>query len=226
MREGLQRQFPQLEIVGGNHPVPASKMLMARMVQVLQFGVVIVTFAGDLLFVNLLKYPANGPFPSFYESMREKKMMVALGSWFVGNSIAQGFMSTGAFEIAYDGKLVYSKLATGSSQLPSITVIASKLTSINPQLQIRAAGAQPRPSLRSAGSSGSAPQTRRGASRSQPLVDDDDTNADVHDLAYDEYPSTSSSAAEHPGSSASEPSHDDKRGSDEEEYGFFGNRVR
>lgn len=34
-------------------------------------------------------------------------------SWFIGNVLNNALMSTGAFEIYYDGRLVFSKLAEG-----------------------------------------------------------------------------------------------------------------
>jgi len=51
--------------------------------------------------------------PGFFNSMKNNKMSTCLGAWFVGNTVVQNLVSTGAFEVYYDGQVVFSKLATG-----------------------------------------------------------------------------------------------------------------
>ena len=33
-----------------------------------------------------------------------------MGAWFVGNTVSQNLLNTGAFEIYYDGEVIFSKL--------------------------------------------------------------------------------------------------------------------
>jgi len=179
VKDALRQHFPQLEVNGGNYPAPASKVFMAQILQVVQLSVVALAVAGDYIFTSLLNYPANGPFPPFYEAIREKRMMIGMGSWFVGNSISQSLTSTGAFEIAFDGKVIFSKLASQSHELPSLQQIIREMQRVQPDLVQRHAHSHPRgrPSVSTA--------TKRSYQPSQ-SDDDDGINHDVHDLAYDE----------------------------------------
>ncbi|PSC76151.1 seleno T [Micractinium conductrix] len=36
-----------------------------------------------------------------------------MGLWFIGNTVRQNLLSTGAFEVSYAGTPIFSKLATG-----------------------------------------------------------------------------------------------------------------
>ena len=66
-------------------------------------GVVFLMF-GDGLFSML-----GGPPPAWFNSIKENRMM-AVGVLFLGNSFAQQLVATGAFEIWYDGDLIFSKI--------------------------------------------------------------------------------------------------------------------
>ena len=48
-----------------------------------------------------------------WQAMQEKKVPILMGCWFVGNTIRGNMMSTGAFEVSYQGTPVFSKLDTG-----------------------------------------------------------------------------------------------------------------
>mmetsp|Transcript_21624 Transcript_21624/g.47499 ORF Transcript_21624/g.47499 Transcript_21624/m.47499 type:complete len:121 (-) Transcript_21624:591-953(-) len=75
-----------------------------------------VTFWGDKVFGALGVTP-----PEFYNSMKNNKMTTCMGLWFFGNTIAQNLLSTGAFEIYYDGELIFSKLSSGT--LPVLNMV-------------------------------------------------------------------------------------------------------
>mmetsp|Transcript_10517 Transcript_10517/g.28921 ORF Transcript_10517/g.28921 Transcript_10517/m.28921 type:complete len:96 (+) Transcript_10517:368-655(+) len=48
--------------------------------------------------------------------IREKKMLIVMGALFIGNTMKNSLLSTGAFEVWFDEEVVWSKLATG--QMP------------------------------------------------------------------------------------------------------------
>jgi selT/selW/selH-like putative selenoprotein len=185
VKELLEKHYPQLEVNGGNYPTPASKVLLANALHVVQLGVIGLVVAGEYLFTNVLNYPVGGPFPPFYESIKEKKLLVGFGAWMVGNSLAQSLTSTGAFEIAYNGQMVYSKLASSSAQLPTLQQIITNLQQIDPNLISQSAhsGRYRKPTQPI-----SSKRTSQSSYSDNDYEDehDRDTNSDIHDLAYDE----------------------------------------
>jgi len=184
VKELLEKHYPQLEVNGGNYPTPASKVLLANGLHVVQLSLIGLVVAGEYIFTNVLNYPVGGPFPPFYESIKEKKLLVGFGAWMVGNSLAQSLASTGAFEIAYNGQIVYSKLASSSAQLPTLQQIITNMQHIDPNLISHNAHS---------GRYRTQPISSKRASQSSYSDNDHDedehdtgTNSDIHDLAYDE----------------------------------------
>jgi selT/selW/selH-like putative selenoprotein len=79
----------------------------------LQVGVIAFALATEPLCTALnIKLPEN-----LMRELKEKKMMILMGAWFVGNTINNALTSTGAFEVYYEDALVFSKLETG--RMPS-----------------------------------------------------------------------------------------------------------
>jgi hypothetical protein len=88
-----------------------------RVVRTAQYAIIGFAVAGEqaLHFVGV-HYP-----PAFWERMRERRVALIMGAWFGGSMLANALESTGAFEVYYDGRLLYSKLASGRMpQLPDI----------------------------------------------------------------------------------------------------------
>lgn len=86
-------------------------MLLAQLSGFVQtFGMIFVFF-GDKLFSMLGMFP-----PPWFNTVKENKML-AFGAIFMFNTVAQNLVSTGAFEVTYNGKTLYSKLKTG--QMPN-----------------------------------------------------------------------------------------------------------
>jgi hypothetical protein len=75
-----------------------------------------VTLGGERLL------PALGlPAPDFVKSMQSAKLQSCAAAWFLGNTVQQNLISTGAFEVYYDGVTMFSKLQSGAApQLPEI----------------------------------------------------------------------------------------------------------
>jgi len=181
IKDSLQQNFPELEVNGGNYPTAASKAFASQVLRVVQFSVIGMAVAGDYVFTNMFNYPPNGPFPPLYENIREKKIIVGMGAWLVGNAISQGLTSTGAFEIYYNGQVASSKLAptssassshSGNGGVPSMQFIVNQMLRIDPALAHRRLNTHARASS----------YTRKTDSKD----DSDDVNTNIHDLSYDE----------------------------------------
>jgi len=57
--------------------------------------------------------------------MQESKWLYGFGVFFLGNNIQASLLSTGAFEMYLDGKLLFSKLQTGD--MPSLQNLQESL---------------------------------------------------------------------------------------------------
>lgn len=63
------------------------------------------------------------PVPAWYSGLQESKMMTIVGIFFLGNMVESSLLSSGAFEVAFNGEKVWSKLETG--YLPSLEHLIS-----------------------------------------------------------------------------------------------------
>jgi len=83
-----------------------------------------VTVAGDYL---LSFSSITSPFLAhpLYLQVRENKYAFGIGAWMVGNMITQSLTSTGAFEVVYKGKVIFSKLE--QRRMPNVDEIIKPL---------------------------------------------------------------------------------------------------
>ena len=92
-------------IQGGNYPPSAQAKLIATMTNYLWFGGLGMVFLGESLF-STLKIRE----PEWFVYAKNNKMST-LAMLFIINSVGHNMLSTGAFEIYVNDKLVFSKLA-------------------------------------------------------------------------------------------------------------------
>lgn len=119
----IEDNFPHLRghVVGRNYPPPPAAQAFAQFVQVFQMFAIVMLFFGNSVFGML---GVQDP-PQWFKKLQDSKMM-AFGCIFLVNSLAQNMMSTGAFEVEYNGELIFSKLQT--KQMPSWDLIAAALS--------------------------------------------------------------------------------------------------
>lgn len=85
---------PGYDVRGSLYPPSPLRSFVVFAVRAAQFiGAAIVLF-GDIVFKSL-----NMPHPSWYESLKAKKLMVVMGLWSGGNILHDYASSTGAFEV-------------------------------------------------------------------------------------------------------------------------------
>ena len=77
-----------------------------------------------LMFGENLCGMANVPVPEILKTMQEYRMNVIMAFWIV-NMLASSMTNTGAFEVTYNGHLIFSKLTTGRA--PTLPEIITKL---------------------------------------------------------------------------------------------------
>merc|ERR1712050_99470 len=98
---------------------PPSLQMFASFVQSLQLLGFAIIFFGDQIFAALGITP-----PAWHKKVQENKMMSVV-TLFMANNIAHNMLATGAFEIEYNGRLVFSKL--DAKCMPTFDEIVSGL---------------------------------------------------------------------------------------------------
>lgn len=98
----VEASYPQYigHIRGGLHPPPIYAQYVAQVATMSWFGGIILLLGGESIFSSL-----GMATPYFYTVMKENQGMSMIGL-FIFNSIGNSMLSTGAFEIYVDGKLI------------------------------------------------------------------------------------------------------------------------
>lgn len=104
----LSKVFPGLHVTGRNHaPSSVLKSYAADAASAISSCGLVYMIGGPWILSRL-----NIPEPALLSSARDNKMLL-LGGYFMLNQLTTSLKSTGAFEVHYGEKLVWSKLSTG-----------------------------------------------------------------------------------------------------------------
>lgn len=114
------QSFPGLEVLGSTYPVPRYKEWLSNMVGAVQLAGLLFVILGERLFRAL-----NIPTPEFYGQIAQSKFAACMGVWFIGNLLRNNLVSTGAFEVYFDGNLIFSKLQAG--RLPTVAELMQQV---------------------------------------------------------------------------------------------------
>ena len=138
MRNLILQRFPGTEVIGSNFPPSAFAVAASKAVNVGTFAAMGLTHFGDRLCLAL----GARATPAFVANLQSNKMGSTMGAWFVGNTVSQNLLNTGAFEVFYDGEVIFSKHDT--KRLPTIPEIMGGLESAMRRDPEGAAGAAAR----------------------------------------------------------------------------------
>ncbi|MED6193596.1 hypothetical protein PIB30_021072 [Stylosanthes scabra] len=109
MKNMLEITFPGTEFILANYPPPLPKRLLGKVVPVVQIGVIGIVVAGEQIF-PMLGFVAP---PPWYYNLRANKFGTVASTWLLGNALQSFLHSSGAFEVYFNGELVFSKLKEG-----------------------------------------------------------------------------------------------------------------
>lgn len=139
MKNMLELAFPGTEVILANYPPPLPKRLLSKAVPVVQFGVIGVVVAGEQIF-PMLGFVAP---PPWYYSLRSNRFGTISSAWLLGNALQSFLQSTGAFEVYFNGELVFSKLRErrfpGEIELKDLIskkMVNSRIVSSVPQMTL------------------------------------------------------------------------------------------
>ena len=100
VRQYLEQHLDNVLVTLENYPPSPANQQLSKMVSAIQYTVIATALLADWVY-------------TVPQSLREKKMMIVMGAWFIGNTINNGLTSTGAFEVFVDDSLAFSKLQSG-----------------------------------------------------------------------------------------------------------------
>ena len=120
MNSLIRQRFPGVEVVGSNYPPAASRVALAKLVNLGTFASLGLTHFGETICGAL-----GVPTPELVANAMQNKMGSSAGAWFLGNTVSQNLLNTGAFEVFYDGEVIFSKLE--QRRLPTIPEILDGL---------------------------------------------------------------------------------------------------
>lgn len=123
MRNLILQRFPGTEVIGSNFPPSAFAVAASKAVNVGTFAAMGLTHFGDRLCLAL----GARATPAFVANLQSNKMGSTMGAWFVGNTVSQNLLNTGAFEVFYDGEVLFSKRK--EKRLPTVPEIMGGLES-------------------------------------------------------------------------------------------------
>mmetsp|Transcript_4695 Transcript_4695/g.5646 ORF Transcript_4695/g.5646 Transcript_4695/m.5646 type:complete len:143 (+) Transcript_4695:236-664(+) len=108
----LAEEFPELEghITGGNYPPPPHAQLWMQGLQILQVVFLAFLVLGDNLW-NFIPF-VSAP-PAAYWEAKKFGMQFGIGLFLIAPQIISSMVVTGAFEIAFDGETIFSKMQSG-----------------------------------------------------------------------------------------------------------------
>jgi len=105
----IKGRYPNLAVKGASYPPSEFNSMAATVAGYTQMGLIAGVFFGTNIFGFLGMQE-----PQFYAWIKERKMLTVLALFFIGNQISAACLSTGAFEITYNGQLIWSKLESGT----------------------------------------------------------------------------------------------------------------
>ena len=137
---GCSETYPDVSVVATAHPVPFANGVISKVVTGVQMSFIGASLMGrrgfeQLNIVHLVP-------PAVLNVMEQNKFQNIMMAWFVGNFVQQNLCRTEAFEVHYDGELIWSKLET--KRMPSYEMIVSGIDGIREKNGFHSGGQAPK----------------------------------------------------------------------------------
>jgi selT/selW/selH-like putative selenoprotein len=115
------RRLTGLAVSGGTHPIGPTRERVIQGTQALQYTALAFFAVGDRV-----AFPVLGmPVPPWYRPIERNRIGYLMATFFAGNMVSANLQKTGAFEVYYNGRPVWSKLSSG--QNPNVNAITNAL---------------------------------------------------------------------------------------------------
>ena len=112
LKNQIMGNFTYLDVEGKEYPLPPFKKFFSKFTFFTQISVSFLIFGGQKYKDKLTMIP-----PGVFDMLEKNKWVVMIGNFLFHQWLNRYLSSTGAFEVYYKNKLIFSKLA--SNRLPS-----------------------------------------------------------------------------------------------------------
>ena len=116
--------FTNFDVEEKEYPLPSNKQFFSKITFFTQMGVSLLVFAGQKIKDKIPIIP-----PSFFDMIEKNKWFVIISNFVFHQWLNKNLSTTGAFEIYFKDKIIFSKLA--SNKLPKERDIHSEIKKIN-----------------------------------------------------------------------------------------------
>lgn len=123
LRDDIIGNFTSVTIREEEYPIPKMKKMFGKFTFVSQMGVSLLIFVGQKFRDKLTFIPS-----SVFDGIEKNKWVILIGNFLFHRWLNGKLNSTGAFEITFEGKTLFSKLR--SNRLPKESDIHKKLNQI------------------------------------------------------------------------------------------------
>jgi hypothetical protein len=96
-QQAISHRLPGVEVVPSNYPPPPYKAALARLLGYLQYAAITAAIFAERV-LPMLGYPVT---VELAQAIKQKRVGVIVGTWFLGNMVMNSLTSTGAFEVFF-----------------------------------------------------------------------------------------------------------------------------
>jgi len=124
LKNEIMGNFTNFDIVDQEYPLPANKKFFSKITFFTQMGVSLLIFSGQKLKDKITIIPS-----AVFDGIEKNKWFVMIGNFLLHQWLNKNLSTTGAFEIYYKDRIIFSKLAT--NKLPKEADIHKEIKRIN-----------------------------------------------------------------------------------------------
>ena len=128
LKNEIMGNFTNFDIVDQEYPLPANKKFFSKITFFTQMGVSLLIFSGQKLKDKITIIPS-----AVFDGIEKNKWFVMIGNFLLHQWLNKNLSTTGAFEIYYKDRIIFSKLAT--NKLPKETDIHKEIKRINKRIK-------------------------------------------------------------------------------------------
>jgi len=124
LKNEIMGNFTNFDVEEKEYPLPANKKFFSKITFFTQMGISLLIFSGQKLKDKLPMVP-----PTIFDTIEKNKWFVVISNFLFHQWLNKYLSTTGAFEIYFKDKIIYSKL--NSNKLPKERDIHSEIKKIN-----------------------------------------------------------------------------------------------
>ena len=124
LKNEIMGNFTNIDVEEKEYPLPSNKRFLSKFTFFSQIGINIFIFMGQKFKDKITMIP-----PSVFDGIEKNKWFIALGNLFFHQWLNRNLSTTGAFEIYFKDKIIFSKLS--SNTLPREKDIHKQIKKLN-----------------------------------------------------------------------------------------------